>query len=253
MEANTLVLQMLNEKLNKMESSVEKLTSLMERLLETSKDNDINIQVMTKYLSNFEDLLEKPRERPQLREPNPRADLPRFQPPSQPQLGNQFGFPDLEGPEGSNLDTPFNTPAPAVEPSVQGDWTGGFGGASGFNPLEAPVVSAPPSIDYSYRPPKNRDDVEQGTNVIYVYESPKAPEIDQEDLDDTLAKIEKESDKEAFKRALGNIVNGIKTIYSTRDPQLYFENITILNTAVELRYSKVSESSNNTNYSKLFT
>ena len=235
MESTTLVLQLLNEKLNKQEEKIDSLVSMM-------KEFDINMQVLVKYISSLDEVSNEVSNGPHVH--HQQREHKAYELPVQKNkktndlfnLSSTMSFPDEIG----------------EELGPQGDsWTGGFGGLSNFNPI-AEVNQPPqgPQVDYNKRPEK---ELEEGKNIIYVYENKSGVDIDQEDLDRTLETIEKDQDKFSFKKTLSNITNGIKTIYSSRDPDLYYENITILDNSVEIRYNKVTPSSNNTNYNKLFS
>jgi hypothetical protein len=128
-------------------------------------------------------------------------------------------------------------------------WKGGFGAVSNFNPLKQKKEVIKEEIDYSYRPTKNKDDVEEGTFVVYVYEDRDGVEIDQEDHD--AVAVEKKH-QNAFDRALENIANGTKNIFSTRDPGLHIQKIKIQEYPIEIRYSKVTSPGANGSFHGLF-
>lgn len=224
----TLILQMMNDKLNKLDEKIDKTLSRLDVFMETLKETNLNVQVLTRYIEETE--------QSQLQKPKPQ----------------QFPFPQVE-PTTHKTNMLFpQFEEQEQEPGPQGDnWTGGFGGLSNFNPL-IEQVNTVSTFDYSPRPIKNKDSVDKDTDIIYLYEQKNGLEIDHDDLEEAVEKIEKEGDKQAFIKALKNITNGIKTIYSSRDPQLYFESIGIMGRSVELRYNKLTSSSNNTSYNKLF-
>jgi hypothetical protein len=231
----TLVLQMMNEKLNNLDQKIDKTTSRLDTLTEILKDTNLNIQVLQRYI---EETSEHPQSQSQSQ--SQYKFQPQSQYKSQPQSISNMSFPDEIEQEQKQ------------EPGPQGDnWTGGFGGLSNFNPLKE-VVSSTQTFDYTPRPIKNKDPVDGDTDIIYMYEKEGGIEIDNDDLEETLDKIEKEGDKHAFRKSLVNITNGIKTIYSSRDPELYHESISIMGRSIELRYNKLTSSSNNTSYNKLF-
>ena len=138
-------------------------------------------------------------------------------------------------------------------------FSGGFGGGH-FNPLdqghqeEESYIpdSLVDSVDYNFRPEK---DLELD-NAIYIYENAKDATIDKDDLDGVLDRFYPDTDmdtaRETFTKKLENLSNATRSLFTTREPGIHKNNVTIDGNNVTLCYSKVSNQKHDTSYNMLY-
>jgi hypothetical protein len=128
---------------------------------------------------------------------------------------------------------------------------GGFGAAANFNPLIDRPSEPLDDTDYTVRPEKSNE--QDQDNVLYLYESKTGVDIDKEDLAIVLDNFDNSSDMEDFHTKLTQISMGIKNMNSSKEPNLYPQQLNIMDVIINVRYNKVSGSSTDiSSFSKVF-